>query len=152
MFPEVCNACAAYDWGHWHIKRVVQWGFIVGVFVALYYATQPSSGREPGIALLVFWLILGGIVGAAAADAIASAMFNRFLMKAPVPGEERVRRQEAEKFFYLGLLSAFQGKERYALRMLRLARRHGWERWERLTNDPSFAAFCELPQVREVVS
>ena len=152
LFPDVCDECARYDWGRWHIARVVHWGFVVGVLVALFYAFNHewSTYRFEWV-VLMFWLLVGGVVGAAAADALTSWLFDRFLMQSPVREQPEERRQEAEKFFYLGMLSAFQGKNQYALRMLELARRHGWDHWERLTEDPRFRGFCARADVKQLV-
>ncbi len=152
FFPDVCDLCAGYDWGHWHIQVFNRAGFVLGGLVALLWALQTDMTVGyvyPGV-LLFFVMVLGGLVGRAVTDALTNMVFNRLLIHTDPSAIPEDRAREAEKFFYISLLAAYQGKVRYAVRMLEQAKRHGWEHWERLTLDPQFRHFCRLEEVRRI--
>lgn len=149
VFSDVCDGCIRYDWGHWKVKRARYHGLVFGVIVSVLAGYDSPWHRYPaGWLGFGFLLLAGALAGMAAFEALASWLFNRYLTRAEPSPHPEERAQEAEKFFYLALISAFQGKKHYALRMLRLAHRHGWRQWEMLTADPRFAAFCRLPAVQ----
>jgi hypothetical protein len=153
LFPDLCDSCARYDWGRWHIERVIYWGFFIGAVLAFIWVMggHADAYRYPAAAI-IFAVVVGGVLGAAIADAVGSFLFDRYLLSVASDLEEHQKAQEAEKFFYVGLLSAFQGKTNYALRMMRQARRHGWHRWGRMTNDPRFRDFCQLSEVKHLMN
>jgi hypothetical protein len=153
-FPDICDGCVQYDWGRWHLRRVMQAGGVIGAISGYVWAQGQGATAlyANSGAATIFAMLIGAIVGWASADALGSWIFERYIMRAPEPDhEEWQRRREAEKFFYVGMLSAFQGKTQYALRMLRQAERHGWHQWERLTGDPRFRHFCNQTAVRHLV-
>lgn len=134
-FPDICEYCARYDWGHWHIRKLTRTGFAVGALLAAIWAFWSGIGETypaPWI-IVAFVGVVGGFVGQAATDLATDILFNRMLIRTPPSKIPEDRAREAEKFFYISLLSAYQGKVPFAVRMLAQARRHGWRQWERLT-------------------
>ncbi len=152
LFPDICGSCARYDWGFWRLLKVARYGMFVGALVGIFWVTgMDRAGFAHPTLLLAVGAVIGALVGRAATEGAASFVFQQYLMHVREDLAEHERAQEAEKFFYVGMLSAFQGKTQYAVRMLKLARDHGWAGWDRLTADPQFAAFCRLPQVRRIM-
>ena len=152
LFPDVCDSCVKYDWVHWRIAAANRIGFVLGCIATFFWLGEQNLAvyQHTGF-IWAFTMLLGGIVGAAFGATIGSWLFERYLMQPPGEEDERQLEKEAEKFFYVALLSAFQGKTEYALRMLRQAHRHGWRHWERLTGDPRFQAFCRHSGVRQLL-
>lgn len=150
LHPDVCDDCAKYDWGHWRWRQVSFVGAVGGAFVAVLWAAGGAGGSEPAhpAASVLFIGLLGALLGWALAEVAVDRLLNRALLHAPpseAPGE---RAREAEKFFYIGVLSAYQGKTRLAIRMWGLAQSHGWRGWEHLRTDPRLAPLSRSPQVR----
>jgi MFS family permease len=152
LFPDVCDNCVKYDWGHWRIATANRIGFGLGCLVGLFWVSgQDLSTYQHPLIIGFFTMLVGGVVGAAFAASVAGFLFERYLMQPPGDADESQLAREAEKFFYVALLSAFQGKTEYAVRMLRQAHLHGWRRWDRLTGDPRFQSFCRHSDVRHLV-
>jgi hypothetical protein len=151
-FPDVCEFCARYDWGHWHIRKVHQTGFAVGaILAAIWWVASGSAAQYAHPFLLTFFVgIIGGFVGQAVTDLVTDRVFHRMLVRTEPSRIPEDRAREAEKFFYISMLSAYQGKVRFAIDMLQQARRHGWQQWERLTNEPHLRFFSKLPQVKAI--
>lgn len=124
-------------------------GFVVALGWALFGGALHSFA---GTGLAAFFIAaLGALVGWALTEVVVNLLLNRALLHSPpneAPGE---RAREAEKFFYIGLLSAYQGKTRFALRMLALARSHGWRGWERLKNDPRLTPLARCAFERALI-
>lgn len=150
--PDVCEDCLRYDWGHWHWRTMSLLGFAIGfvLSVAGWIGFDFGAAYAHGWALAIFAGAVGGLVGYALAALLTDRILNRMLVHSPPSPAPEDRAREAEKFFYISLLSAYQGKARFALRMLEQAQRHGWARWERLTADPRLGYFTRLAPVRRI--
>lgn len=150
--PDVCEDCLQYDWGHWHWRTVSLFGFLAGfvVTVAAWTGLDLGAGYAYGWVVAGFAGAVGGLVGYALTALATDRILNRMLVHSPPSPAPEDRAREAEKFFYISVLSAYQGKARFALRMLEQAQRHGWARWDLLTRDPRLGYFTRLAPVRRI--
>lgn len=150
--PDVCDDCLRYDWGHWHWRTISLLGFAAGFVVTLvtWSALDLGARYAHPWALAAFAGMVGGLIGYALAAILTDRILNRMLVHSPPSPRPEDRAREAEKFFYISLLSAYQGKARFALRMLEQAQRHGWVRWDRLKTDPRLGYFTRLAPVRRI--
>jgi hypothetical protein len=141
LHPEVCDACVRYDWGRWRWRQASWLGGLVGFGAALAAALVGGVGgglASPSLAAL-FVAMVGAVVAWALCEVAIDRLLNRALLHAPPAEAPHERAREAEKFYYIGVLSAYQGKTRFALRMLTVAKAHGWVSWEALAVDPRLA-------------
>lgn len=152
--PDVCEDCLRYDWGHWRWRGLNWLGAAAGAAAAWGAFVSGGAGAALVYPLVVAGLavLLGAVLGIVFTTLVADRVLHLLIVRSAPSEAPEERAREAEKFFYISLLSAYQGKVRFALDMLEQARRHGWAQWERLTADPRLDAFARLDRVRRITA